>query len=430
HQWKPHHELVVEFHAVNSLTLSSSVLCVNNLTNSTASGPRCPQARHVGAPSRGGQSRSGSALDVARWWPTPSADNGEDGTAARAVAVDRPSPAGIRRVGRHQKVRPLLSNFCDSRSLSKSAPSSASMALADSRLADHLAPAGPAKRRAPAFDDSGTFSARLLARLCCSRGPACSTVAKQACRLRRPSAANPRKPRSSTSNLTARGSASARTSLNRLLLKRLSLLSNSTPTPELGECYSVNSAEARLAAAQLRADGFERWQTQPVYDAKRRPLIKNLQQSGQQIRRSCPQPSRVVKPSVASSGEDDDGGDDSGTGSTHARDLVRHPEPYHVRILPAMCYLVWRPNMLRRNASSNGGQRAYLNALQPAPCPCSTSSLRWLPGSTLKCRCWTARGQGQRVQLTDRITDIDHTGGSVRRSGIPVRVFIAGSPGC
>uniref|UniRef100_A0A1I8IAS2 Non-specific serine/threonine protein kinase n=1 Tax=Macrostomum lignano TaxID=282301 RepID=A0A1I8IAS2_9PLAT len=382
------------------------------VANQPAHSPRSPKPGMSGGSLQGGQSRSGSASTSLGGADT-SADNGEDGGGGGGSSGH---PTGIRRVGRHQKVRLWLSNFCDSRSLSKSAPS-ASMALADSNSLITWRRLGLRSAGAQAFDDSGTFSADSGA-FADSQQPRsrCSTV-RSSLQLRRPSAANPRSPRSSTSNLTARGSASARTSLNRLLLNRLSLLSNSTPTPELGECYSVNSAEAD-------------W----------------LRHNSELTASSAV---RVVKPSVASSGEDDDGGDDSGTGSTPvSEDLVRHPEPYHVRILPAMCYLVWRPNMLRRECLIERGQRAYLNALQPSSLPMQyliaavaarldievplLDSQR--PGYSQRVpkfeyvfRWHTPNGQ--RVQLTDRITDIDHPAGQSGDPGSPVRVFIAGSPG-
>uniref|UniRef100_A0A1I8FNT7 FAD-binding FR-type domain-containing protein n=1 Tax=Macrostomum lignano TaxID=282301 RepID=A0A1I8FNT7_9PLAT len=186
----------------------------------------------------------------------------------------------------------------------------------------------------------------------------------------------------------------ARTSLNRLLLNRLSLLSNSTPTPELGECYSVNSAEAD-------------W------------LRHNSE--------------------LTASSADDDGGDDSGTGSTPvSEDLVRHPEPYHVRILPAMCYLVWRPNMLRRECLIERGQRAYLNALPPSSLPMQYLIAAVAARLDIEVPLLDSQRPGYsqrvpkfeyRVQLTTRITDIDHPAGQSGDPGSPVRVFIAGSPG-
>ncbi|PAA52615.1 hypothetical protein BOX15_Mlig001534g4 [Macrostomum lignano] len=392
---------------------------------------------------QGGQSRSGSASTSLGGADT-SADNGEDGGGGGGSSGH---PTGIRRVGRHQKVRLWLSNFCDSRSLSKSAPS-ASMALADSNSLITWRRLGLRSAGAQAFDDSGTFSADSGA-FADSQQPRsrCSTV-RSSLQLRRPSAANPRSPRSSTSNLTARGSASARTSLNRLLLNRLSLLSNSTPTPELGECYSVNSAEAdwlRHNSELTASSGGKRSRSTMQSGGTNKKSSAKRSTNPEKLSTAV----RVVKPSVASSGEDDDGGDDSGTGSTPvSEDLVRHPEPYHVRILPAMCYLVWRPNMLRRECLIERGQRAYLNALQPSSLPMQyliaavaarldievplLDSQR--PGYSQRVpkfeyvfRWHTPNGQ--RVQLTDRITDIDHPAGQSGDPGSPVRVFIAGSPG-
>uniref|UniRef100_A0A1I8F6A7 Uncharacterized protein n=1 Tax=Macrostomum lignano TaxID=282301 RepID=A0A1I8F6A7_9PLAT len=221
-------------------------------------------------------------LDVARWCADTSADNGEDGGGGGGSSGH---PTGIRRVGRHR-----------SRSLSKSAPS-ASMALADSNSLITWRRLGLRSAGAQAFDDSGTFSADsgAFAGLAAA-AVRCSTV-RSSLQLRRPSAANPRSPE-----------VAARTSLKtRLLLNRLSLLSNSTPTPELENATRVNSAEA---------------------DWLRHNSELTASSGGKRSREVGPQRVRVVKPSVPHPRED----------ARRRRrlwhrqhavseDLVRHPEP-------------------------------------------------------------------------------------------------------
>uniref|UniRef100_A0A1I8FPR5 Uncharacterized protein n=1 Tax=Macrostomum lignano TaxID=282301 RepID=A0A1I8FPR5_9PLAT len=137
---------------------------------------------------------------------------------------------------------------------------------------------------------------------------------------------------------------------------------------------------------------------------------------------------------------DDDGGDDSGTGSTPvSEDLVRHPEPVPRAPSCQLCARTWcgGPHAAQGNCLIERGQRAYLNALQPSSLPMQyliaavaarldievplLDSQR--PGYSRGC-------QAQRVQLTDRITDIDHPAGQSGDRGIPgSALFIAGSPG-
>uniref|UniRef100_A0A1I8FKT7 Homeobox domain-containing protein n=1 Tax=Macrostomum lignano TaxID=282301 RepID=A0A1I8FKT7_9PLAT len=284
HQWKPASRTGVEFHAVNSL-----------------------HACRAAPPGRPVQKRFG--LDVARWCRHQRRQR--RGRRRRRWPVAAIPPAFVESAG-HQKVRLWLSNFCDSRSLSKSAPS-ASMALADSNSPDHLAPAGPAKRRGPGLRRQRTFLGRLWRLLLTrsSRGPLlnCPKQPAAAQAQRR----EPQKPE-----------VAARTSLNRLLLNRLSLLSNSTPTPELG---ALKSARTQNATREFRRGDWLRHNSELTASSggKTQPQSGGRNKSGEVVHK--PSGRRLPHPV-----EDDDGGDDSGTGSStpSARNLVRHPEPYHV----------------------------------------------------------------------------------------------------